>query len=76
MTPHSADRTGFANISAVDAALASSAAPTYFDEAVIDSPIASGSYLDGGIWANRTPFCPQLLKPYGFSRYRWSKLTF
>jgi predicted acylesterase/phospholipase RssA len=59
VTAHSPDRTGFATISAVDAALASSAAPTYFDEAVVDGPIASESYLDGGIWANN-PVLPAL----------------
>ena len=59
VTPHSPDRTGFSNISAVDAALASSAAPTYFDEAVVDSPIAPASYLDGGIWANN-PVLPAI----------------
>lgn len=52
VTHHSPDRTGFASISAVDAALASSAAPTYFDEATVDGPVATNKYLDGGIWAN------------------------
>jgi patatin-like phospholipase/acyl hydrolase len=59
VTAHSPDRTGFSEILAVDAALASSAAPTYFDEAVVDSPIAPESYLDGGIWANN-PVLPAL----------------
>lgn len=59
VTAHSPDRTGFSSISAVDAALASAAAPTYFDEAVVDSPIAPGSYLDGGIWANN-PVLPAI----------------
>jgi uncharacterized protein len=59
VTPHSPDRTAFANIRAVDAALASSAAPTYFDEAVVDGAIAADSYLDGGIWANN-PVLPAL----------------
>ncbi|MGC3975616.1 MAG: CBASS cGAMP-activated phospholipase [Nitrospira sp.] len=59
VTPHSLDRTGFSEISAVNAALASSAAPTYFDEAVIDSPVAAASYLDGGIWANN-PVLPAI----------------
>ena len=52
VTPHSADRTAFATISAVDAALASSAAPSYFDEAIVESAITPEMYLDGGIWAN------------------------
>lgn len=58
-TPHTEDRTGFHGITAVDAALASSAAPTYFDEAVVDSEIAVEKYLDGGIWANN-PILPAL----------------
>ncbi|WP_369681929.1 hypothetical protein [Malonomonas rubra] len=32
--------------------MASSAAPTYFDEAIIDTQFPVESYLDGGIWAN------------------------
>lgn len=59
VTPHSPDRMAFRDISAVDAALASSAAPTYFDEALVDSEIAVGSYLDGGIWANN-PVLPAI----------------
>lgn len=59
VTAHSPDRTAFRDVSAVDAALASSAAPTYFDEAVWDTAIASESYLDGGIWANN-PILPAL----------------
>lgn len=59
VTPHTLDRTGFSQISAVDAALASSAAPTYFDEAVVESPIAAARYLDGGIWANN-PVLPAI----------------
>jgi len=52
VTAHSPERTGFASYSAVDAALASSAAPTYFDEAVVTGEIASQPYLDGGVWSN------------------------
>jgi hypothetical protein len=59
VTAHSEDRKGFRDISAVDAALASSAAPTYFDEAVVEDPIARASYLDGGIWANN-PVLPAI----------------
>ena len=59
VTAHSPDRTGFAATSAVDAALASSAAPTYFDEAVTQGEIATESYLDGGIWANN-PVLPAI----------------
>lgn len=59
VTAHSPDRTAFRDITAVDAALASSAAPTYFDEAVVDDSIAVQSYLDGGIWANN-PVLPAI----------------
>ncbi len=59
VTAHSPDRTGFHDISAVDAALASSAAPTYFDEAVVNDAIAAQHYLDGGIWANN-PVLPAI----------------
>lgn len=59
VTPHTPDRTGFFDISAVDAALASSAAPTYFDEAIVENPIAAAGYLDGGIWANN-PVLPAI----------------
>lgn len=59
VTPHSPDRTAFRSISAVDAALASSAAPTFFDEAYWDGPIATEVFLDGGVWANN-PILPAL----------------
>lgn len=59
VTPHSPDRTAYRGISAVDAALASSAAPTYFDEVTIDGPVALETYLDGGVWANN-PILPAL----------------
>ncbi len=59
VTPHSPDRTAYRDISAVDAALASSAAPTYFDEVTFDGPIALETFLDGGVWANN-PILPAL----------------
>jgi uncharacterized protein len=59
VTAHSLDRTAFRDITAVDAALASSAAPTYFDEAVWETPVATETFLDGGIWANN-PVLPAL----------------
>lgn len=59
VTAHSPDRTAFRDITAVDAALASSAAPTYFDEAVWEAPVATETFLDGGIWANN-PVLPAL----------------
>lgn len=52
VTPHAATRTGFATQRAVDVAMATAAAPTYFDAAEIDGPIARQKYLDGGLWAN------------------------
>lgn len=59
VTAHSPDRTAFRDISAVEAALASSAAPTYFDESIWDGPVAPESFLDGGVWANN-PILPAL----------------
>jgi patatin-like phospholipase/acyl hydrolase len=59
VTAHSPDRTAFADVTAVDAALASSAAPTYFDEAAVATAVACESYLDGGIWANN-PVLPAI----------------
>lgn len=59
VTPHSPDRTAYRGISAVDAALASSAAPTYFDEVTFDGPVALETFLDGGVWANN-PILPAL----------------
>jgi uncharacterized protein len=59
VTAHSPDRTAFASISAVDAALASSAAPTYFDESIFDDSVAAETFLDGGIWANN-PVLPAI----------------
>jgi patatin-like phospholipase/acyl hydrolase len=59
VTAHTPDRCAFRDISAVDAALASAAAPTYFDEATLNDPIAASSYLDGGIWANN-PVLPAI----------------
>jgi patatin-like phospholipase/acyl hydrolase len=58
VTPHSRDRTGY-DYSAVEAALASSAAPTYFDEAVVDGYVGTETFLDGGIWANN-PVLPAI----------------
>jgi hypothetical protein len=59
VTPHSADRTAYRDMPALDAALASSAAPTYFDEAVYANPVADERFLDGGIWANN-PVLPAI----------------
>lgn len=59
VTAHCLDRTAFRDITAVDAALASSAAPSYFDEALWETSIATETFLDGGIWANN-PILPAL----------------
>lgn len=59
VTPHHLDRTAHRGITAVDAAMASSAAPTYFDEAHVENEITSQPYLDGGIWANN-PILPAI----------------
>lgn len=64
VTPHTKDRTGFSDYFAVEAALASSAAPTYFDEAVVEHEIAEQRYLDGGIWANN-PVLPAIAEAVG-----------
>lgn len=65
VTPHHPDRVAHQEISAVDAALASSAAPTYFDEAYVDNGLAKTPYLDGGIWANN-PVLPAIAEGTGW----------
>lgn len=67
VTAHNPDRRAFHDISAVDAALASSAAPTYFDEAVVKDTIAVQPYLDGGIWANN-PVLPAIAEAVRYLR--------
>ena len=56
-TPHAADRTAYRDMSAVNAITASAAAPTFFDEKEIVTPIATNRYVDGGLWANN-PILP------------------
>jgi predicted acylesterase/phospholipase RssA len=56
-TPHAADRTAYRDVSAMDAIMASAAAPTFFDAKEITTPIAVNSYVDGGLWANN-PILP------------------
>jgi patatin-like phospholipase/acyl hydrolase len=65
VTAHSKDRTGFANCLAVDAALASAAAPTYFDEAAVHDTVSEECYLDGGIWANN-PVLPAIAEAVAY----------
>lgn len=67
VTAHSPDRRAFHDISAVDAALASSAAPTYFDEAFVDDGIASQAFIDGGVWANN-PVLPAVSEAVRYLR--------
>jgi hypothetical protein len=59
VTAHTVERTAYRHITAVEAALASSAAPTYFDDAPVAGPIVVESFLDGGIWANN-PVLPAI----------------
>jgi uncharacterized protein len=65
VTAHSPDRTGFREYTAVQAALASAAAPTYFDEAYVKTEIANEVYLDGGVWANN-PVLPAIAEAVRF----------
>jgi len=51
-TPHHSALTADANTKATDAALATSAAPTFFTAAKIANMVAQSSYFDGGVWAN------------------------
>ena len=54
-TPHHPDRLQDADVSAVDVALATSAAPTYFPAHTL--PGHRGVFIDGGLWAN----CPTMV---------------
>ena len=53
-TPHHPSYTHHAGLSSVDAALATSAAPTYFPAHTIPG---RGTFIDGGLWAN----CPTMV---------------
>jgi patatin-like phospholipase/acyl hydrolase len=53
-TPHHPDYCHHANLKAIDAALATSAAPTYFPAHTIEG---RGTFIDGGLWAN----CPTMV---------------
>ena len=64
-TPHAPDRTGHRNLEAVQAVLASAAAPTFFADANVDGPIATGTYIDGGVWANN-PVLPAIAEAIGY----------
>jgi patatin-like phospholipase/acyl hydrolase len=54
-TPHNPDRAQDADTPAVDVALATSAAPTYFPAHAL--PAHRGVFIDGGLWAN----CPTMV---------------
>jgi patatin-like phospholipase/acyl hydrolase len=53
-TPHHPGYTNHADLPALDAALATSAAPTYFPAHTIPG---RGTFIDGGLWAN----CPAMV---------------
>ncbi len=53
-TPHHPSYSHHADVSAVDVALATSAAPTYFPAHTIPG---RGTFIDGGLWAN----CPAMV---------------
>ena len=53
-TPHRPEYPHHANVTALDVALATSAAPTYFPAHVIPG---RGAFIDGGLWAN----CPAMV---------------
>lgn len=55
-TPHHALLTADKNTDAVEVALATAAAPTYFSSAVVQNLVSSASFFDGGVWAN----CPAM----------------
>jgi uncharacterized protein len=55
-TPHHALLTADKNTEAVEVALATAAAPTYFSSAVVKNLVSNASFFDGGVWAN----CPAM----------------
>jgi uncharacterized protein len=55
-TPHHALLTADKNTDAVEVALATAAAPTYFSSAVVQNLVSNASFFDGGVWAN----CPAM----------------
>jgi uncharacterized protein len=55
-TPHHALLTADKNTDAVEVALATAAAPTYFSSAVVKNLVSNASFFDGGVWAN----CPAM----------------
>ena len=63
-TPHRAGVESHGELPVVDAALATAAAPTYFNPARIENPVAKFLAVDGGIWAN-CPVTPALSEAVG-----------
>lgn len=55
-TPHHPLLKADASTDAVEVAMATAAAPTYFRSAEVRNMIANSSYFDGGVWAN----CPAM----------------
>lgn len=55
-TPHHPLLASDGTTNAVEVALATAAAPTYFSAAKVQNMIANTSYFDGGVWAN----CPAM----------------
>lgn len=55
-TPHHALLTADQKTDAIEVALATAAAPTYFSSAVVKNLVANASFFDGGVWAN----CPAM----------------
>lgn len=66
-TPHHPDLTSDADTQAAHAALATSAAPTFFTAAKIANMIAESSYFDGGVWAN-SPIMAAIIEAVCFLR--------
>jgi hypothetical protein len=63
-TDHAKDKLGTTKYTAVEAAMASAAAPTYFDPAEVANPIAAELFVDGGLWAN-SPILPAIAEAVG-----------
>lgn len=65
-TPHHPDRSHHGRTRAVEAVMASAAAPIYFSAATVEGRIVTDRYLDGGVWANN-PVLPAIAEAI---RYR------
>lgn len=64
VTPHHADRQWSKDWTAIDAALSSAAAPTYFPTNEVDTGITTHPFIDGGLWANN-PVLPAIAEAVG-----------